>query len=46
MTSASNNDLTAYERNVAVMVQVYEKKSSSIWSPGRVSILWTQKMGM
>ena len=34
MTSAStgDDDTTAYERNVAVMAQVYEKKSSSDYS--------------
>ena len=29
MASASNNDPTAYERNVAVMIQIYGKKSKS-----------------
>ena len=29
MVSGSNNDPTAYERNVAVMIQIYEKKSKS-----------------
>ena len=32
MASGSNNDPTAYERNVAVMIQIYEKKSKSDYS--------------